>query len=71
VIIVEVEPESPAAKKGLREGDIIKRVNHSDVTAPGEVFDEIAASKAASKESVLMLVERNNQARFVVVPMRT
>ena len=71
VIIVAVEPESPAAKKGLREGDIIKRVNHSDVTAPGEVFDEIAASKAASKESVLMLVERNNQARFVVVPMRT
>jgi serine protease Do len=71
VIIVDVAPHSPAAQKGLREGDVIKRVNNNDVTVPGDVYAEIAASKAARKESVLLLVERNNQARFVVVPIQT
>jgi serine protease Do len=70
VIIVNVEPDSNAAQKGLRPGDIIKRVDQSDVTEPGDVFDAIEQSRKDNKKSVLLLVERNKQSRFIVVSMK-
>jgi serine protease Do len=71
VVIIDVDPESAAAKRGLRAGDVIKRVGNTDVTEPGEVFQAIESTIADDKESVLILVERDNQARFIVVPVKT
>ncbi len=71
VVIVDVAPDSSAAQRGLREGDVIKRINRVDVTHPDDVTEAIASSKSKNKSSVLLLVERENQARFVVVPMQT
>ena len=70
VIIVNVEPDSNAAEKGLRRGDIIKRIDQSDITKPGDVFDVIKQSRKDNKNSVLLLVERNKQSRFIVVSMK-
>ena len=69
VIIVDVDPQSSAAQKGLRPGDVIKRIGKKDVASPDEAVDAIEDTKQSEK-SVLFLVERNNQARFVVVPVK-
>ena len=69
VVIVDVAPNSSAAERGLREGDLIKRVGKTDVTSPDDVVNAIASSRESKKESVLLLVERDSQARFIVVPM--
>jgi len=71
VVIVNVTPESSAAERGLREGDVIKRVDKVDVINPEDVVKALEISRDNKKESVLLLVERNRQARFIVVPMKT
>lgn len=71
VIVVEVLPDSSAAKQGLKQGDIIKRVDQMKVSTPEEVQQVIEQSKKEEKDSVLLLVERKKQARFVIVPMNT
>ena len=70
VIIVNVEPDSNAAQKGLRPGDIIKRIDQSDITEPDDVIEAIEQSRKVNKNSVLLLVERNKQSRFIVVSMQ-
>jgi serine protease Do len=71
VVVVDVAPNSSAAERGLREGDLIKRVGKTDVSSPDDVVNAIASSREDSKDSVLLLVERDSQARFIVVPMET
>ncbi|WP_424945987.1 Do family serine endopeptidase [Candidatus Spongiihabitans sp.] len=71
VVIVDVVPNSSAEQRGLREGDVIKRVDKTVVVNPADVAKAIELSQENKKGSVLLLVERNNQAHFVVIPMNT
>jgi serine protease Do len=68
VVVSSVEPNSPAAEKGLQPGDVIEEVNQQAVTAPGEVSKAIDALKKAGKKSALMLVANGNgDVRFVAL----
>ncbi len=71
VIIVDVAPNSSAAERGLKPGDVIKRVDKSAVTSREQVIAALKSSRDNNKESVLMLVERNSQSHFVVIPINT
>lgn len=70
VVIVDVDPQSPAAQRGLREGDVIKQVGAHKVSKPDDVIEAIRQSKEGEKESVLLLVQKDNYSRFVVVPLK-
>ena len=69
VVIVEVDPESEAGKKGLTPGDVIKKVGSQKISSVDDVKAAVKASEEAEKNSVLLLVERDNRTRYVVVPM--
>ncbi|MEM7196287.1 MAG: DegQ family serine endoprotease [Pseudomonadota bacterium] len=69
VVIVDIDPASSAAERGLTPGDVIRKVGSQKVETPEDVRDAIAASEKANKESVLLLVERDSRTRFIVVPM--
>ncbi len=69
VVISDIDPKGVGAKKGLREGDIVKRIGQIDVSSPGDVSEYLKSMEKEGKESVLLLIERGGQARFVVVPM--
>lgn len=71
VIIVDVDPQSMAARRGLREGDIIRRIDRTDVSAPDDVVKAIKQSKEKEKKSILLLVQKGDHSRFVVVPITT
>lgn len=58
VIIARVDPNSDAAEKGLRRGDLILSVNRQAVTQPSQVAAAISSAKAARRTSVLLLVKR-------------
>lgn len=70
-VIVDVAPDSSARQRGLREGDVIKRVDKTVVVKPEDVVTALELSKQAKKESVLLLIERNKRARFIVIPIDT
>ncbi len=69
VVITDVNPNGTAARKGLREGDLIKRVGKTTVKAPEEVKKAIRENQEENKKSILLLIERDKNSRYVVVPL--
>lgn len=69
VVVSKVRPNSAAAVRGLRAGDLIQRIDQRPIATPQEMKEVLQSARAAGKKSVLLLVERNSQARFVVVPI--
>jgi serine protease Do len=68
VVIASVEPNSPAAEKGLQAGEVIEEVNQLAVSQPAEVSKTIDALKQAGKKSALLLVANGNgDVRFVAL----
>jgi serine protease Do len=64
-LVVAVEPDGPAASKGMRPGDVITQVNQQTVKNPA---DAIAALNAAKKsDRALLLVRRGDSQRFVAL----
>ena len=69
VVITDVAPDSIAREKGLRPGDVIVAVGTDDVTAPSDVVDGIESAEAAERASVLLLIARDDNQRFVALPL--
>ena len=70
VVVSAVEPNSAAAEKGLRAGDVIEEVNQQAVEKPADVSQSIDALKKAGKKSALLLVSNGaGDVRFVALAL--
>ena len=69
LIVMEVGEESVAFQKGIRPGDIISDAGQKAVSTLGDFLTRIDEAKKAGRESVLLLVRRDGQPRFVVLPI--
>ncbi|MGD0642546.1 MAG: Do family serine endopeptidase [Roseiarcus sp.] len=70
VVVSAVDPNSAAADKGLRVGDVIEEVNQQAVERPGDVTKSIDALKKAGKKSALLLVANGaGDVRFVALAL--
>ncbi len=67
-VIVEVDPSSGAAQKGLRPGDVVLMVGQTPVTSPEQTVEEVEREKSTGRETVLLRILRDGQAIFVPVP---
>ncbi len=67
VVVVEVDPGSSAAQEGLQPGDLIVEVNQEEVNSPPEVLARVNQAKQEGKKSVLLLVDRKGDLRFVAL----
>jgi serine protease Do len=63
VVVTDVSPDSSAAEKGLRRGDVIQQVNRRDVAT----VREFEAAVRSNAKSILMLVNRRGVTQFVVI----
>jgi serine protease Do len=69
VVVTEVDPNSAAAERGFKEGDVILEVAGKSVTNAGDVREAINAAREGNKNSVLMRVKSGGSSRFVAVPL--
>jgi serine protease Do len=69
VVVTEVDPNSAAADRGFKEGDVILEVAGKSVASATDVRDAINAAHADNKNSVLMRVKSGGTSRFVAVPL--
>jgi serine protease Do len=65
VLIAKVEPGSLAQAEGLREGDLVKEVNRTDVSTVTEF--SAAVAKVKRGETILLRVLRESRAFYVVL----
>jgi serine protease Do len=67
VIILDVEPDSPAEAEALRPGDLIVEVNQAEVGSPPEVLAKVNEAKNEGRSAVLLLIDRQGDLRFVAL----
>ena len=71
VIVLEVDPASPAAEKGIKAGDVIVEVAQEAVTSVDDITKGIDKVKKAGRKAVLLRLEGGKgDMRFVAVPVR-
>jgi serine protease Do len=69
VVITEVKPDSPAAQKAVKPGDVIVEVTQEKVKQPQDVRARLLAVKKSGRRSVLLLLsDAKGELRFVAVP---
>ncbi|NEW93475.1 Do family serine endopeptidase [Rhodopseudomonas sp. BR0M22] len=70
VVVTGVDPDGPAADKGVSTGDVILAVGGKSVSNTGDVRSALLAASKDGKKTVLMRVKTaDSAARFVAVPI--
>jgi serine protease Do len=71
VIVLEVDPASPAAERGVKVGDVIVEVAQEAVTSLDDISKSVDKVKKAGRKAVLLRLEDGKgDLRFVAVPVQ-
>ena len=70
VIIMSVDETSSAYENGLRKGDVITDVAQKPIGSVEEVKELVSSAKSEGRQSVLLLVRREGQPRFIVLKFK-
>ena len=67
LVVMDVDPASQAYEKGLRAGDVITEAGQQTLTTIADFRDRIEAAREAGRKSLLLLVRRGGEPRFVAL----
>ena len=65
VVIVDVSPDTSAAERSLKPGDVIVEVQQSAVNTPEDVKKRVDSVRKENRKSVLMLIQRRDGLQWV------
>ena len=69
VLVTEVGENSPAFERGIGAGDVIIEAAQEPVTSPDDLQGRIDKAREQGRKTVLMLVSRAGDLRYVPVPV--
>lgn len=69
VLVTKTDPRGEAADKGLGEGDVIVEINQEPVKSTKQAKELIEKAKKSKRSSVLLLVNREGDVRFVALKL--
>jgi len=69
--VLQVDPASEAYAKGLREGDVITEAGQQAVVKLSDLEDRVKEAREAGRKSLLLLVRREGDPRFVALSVET
>jgi serine protease Do len=70
VAVTEVDPDSDAAEKGIKAGDIILEVGGSAVTGQSDVADGVQKAKDLGRKAVMLYIKSADQRRIVPIQLK-
>ena len=70
VAIAEVDPQSDAAQKGLKSGDVILEVQGEVVKSVDDVVAGVKKARDLGRRAVLLHVRTGEQKRFVALQLK-
>ncbi|GAA4223367.1 serine protease Do [Sagittula marina] len=65
--VMSVDETAEAFEKGLRAGDVITEAGQSAISTVGELEDRVAEARDEGRKSILLLVRRGGDPRFVAL----
>ncbi|HAR51181.1 MAG TPA: serine protease, partial [Roseovarius nubinhibens] len=69
LVVRDVDPESEAYEKGLRGGDVITEAGQQSLATVEDFETRIEDAKEAGRKSLLLLVRRSGEPRFVALSL--
>ena len=69
LVVTEVGEDSEAFEKGLRAGDVITEAGQQSVASVADLEERIEAATEAGRRSLLLLVRRGGDPRFVALSL--
>jgi serine protease Do len=69
VAVTAVDPNGPAAERGVKEGDVILDVAGKPVSKPADVRERITELRNEGKHAALMRMKSDNGTKFIAVPL--
>lgn len=69
VLVTGVARNTPAARAGIRTGQLITMVGQQPIDSPADLVEAISEASDAGRESVLLLVEQRGARQFVAVEL--
>ncbi len=70
VAVTEVDPNSDAAEKGIKAGDIILEVGGAAVSGPGDVADGVKKQVELGRKAVMLYIKSADQRRIVPIQLK-
>ena len=67
--ITSVDPDSPAAERGMRQGDVIVAVNNAKVGSVEDIAKAVEEAGEQGRKAVLFQLRNENSSRFVALPV--
>ncbi|WBU58148.1 DegQ family serine endoprotease [Paracoccus sediminicola] len=70
VVVSEVDPSSDAADKGVGRGDVITEAGQQPVASVSDLQSSIEEAREAGKRSILLMIRRGGEPRFVALSIQ-
>jgi len=70
LLIQEIDPNSPAAERGLAVGDSILEVDNQPVANVADFEAALTGVRGKGRDTALVKAERNGEARFIGLPLQ-
>jgi serine protease Do len=65
VVVTDVAPNTAAADRGLKPGDVIMEVQQGEVASPADIQKQVDAARKADRKFVLMLIQREGSTQYI------
>jgi serine protease Do len=69
LVVTDVDDLSEAYEKGVRAGDLITEAGQQNVASISDLEDRISEARDAGRKSILLLIRRSGEPRFVALPI--
>lgn len=70
LVVMDVDPTSDAAEKGLAAGDLIVEAGQQKVQTTDELQARVTAAQDDGRKSILLLIRRDGNPRFVALSLQ-
>ncbi len=67
--VTDVAQDSEAYEKGIRSGDVITEAGQEKIAGVSDLQTQIDAAREAGRQSILLLIRREGEPRFVALPL--
>jgi serine protease Do len=69
VVVTAVDPNGPAADRGVKEGDVILDIAGKAVSDPADVRQQLTDLRKEGRHAALMRMKSGDSTKFVAVPL--